>query len=64
MTEQEVPELTTHGPDGFGCAITSSTVGNGQPLALSGAGTVVAVVGANNVGKSTLLDFVHNFPCT
>lgn len=37
-------------------AVHRMRVGDGEMLTLSGSGSVLAVVGANNVGKSTLID--------
>ncbi|ESV61587.1 hypothetical protein L833_3982 [Mycobacteroides abscessus MAB_091912_2446] len=39
----------------FGFAIAGVRVGDGEMLDLPGAGSVIAVVGANNAGKSTFL---------
>lgn len=38
-----------------------ANLGKGQPLPLHGQGGVVAIVGANNVGKSTLLGEIREF---
>lgn len=58
------PESTTTEPPSsapvgaaanFGFAIRGVRVGNGELLELPGPGSVIAVVGANNVGKTTFL---------
>jgi len=46
--------------ENFGFAIRSVRVGNGDLLSLPGGGSVIAVVGANNVGKSTLLQQIYH----
>lgn len=55
LNNPESPDADEQMPTTFGCAFTSIAVGSGGYLAIPGAGSVVAVVGANNVGKSTLL---------
>ncbi|MGY4646530.1 AAA family ATPase [Mycobacterium sp. URHB0021] len=43
----------------FGFAITGIRIGDGNLIELPGAGSVIAIVGANNVGKSTLLEQIY-----
>jgi hypothetical protein len=66
VTDPDSADAAEQIADEFGCAITSITVESGQELPLSAGGSVIAVVGANNVGKSTLLreikELVHRHP--
>jgi hypothetical protein len=55
VTDPDSADAAEQRADEFGCAITSITVESGQELPLSAGGSVNAIVGANNVGKSTLL---------
>lgn len=54
MTTEPAP-LDEGVAENFGFAITGVRVGDGDMLDLPGAGSVIAVVGANNAGKSTFL---------
>ncbi|MGV0808560.1 AAA family ATPase [Mycolicibacterium setense] len=58
MTTEPAP-LDEGAADNFGFAITGVRVGDGDMLDLPGPGSVIAVVGANNAGKSTFLGQLH-----
>ncbi|RFZ63011.1 hypothetical protein DE4576_04950 [Mycobacterium marinum] len=51
-----VSDDTTGNADAFGFGLHGIRIGGGEMLPLPGPGSVTAVVGANNVGKTTLLN--------